>query len=96
MEKLASHISPRISVKQAVHFAQLVFSGKFRRFDYQWQNLDRYNSTTPPDYDLLKVAVPVYIYQGTEDLLISRHVSIREIYRVLSASSVHQIMFLRV
>jgi lysosomal acid lipase/cholesteryl ester hydrolase len=75
LDKLTDHVSPRISVKQVEHFAQLIFSGKFRQFDYHWGNQAVYNSTTPPDYDLTKVTAPVYLYQGEEDLIISKTVS---------------------
>jgi hypothetical protein len=61
---------------QLEHFLQLLFSGKFRQFDFQWRNLARYNSTSPPDYHLENVVAPVYLYHAAEDMLISRLVSV--------------------
>ncbi|CRK94340.1 CLUMA_CG007855, isoform A [Clunio marinus] len=56
---------------QLEHYIQLLHSGEFRQFDYRWKNLARYNMTTPPRYNLEAITIPIYIYTGKEDLLIS-------------------------
>lgn len=44
--------------------------GKFRQYDYgQEENMDRYNSTSPPKYNLNNVTAPVYIYYSQNDWL---------------------------
>lgn len=53
------------------HFAQLVNTGRFQKFDYgQAGNLIRYNRPTPPEYNLKNVKVPVAIYYGKTDALV--------------------------
>ena len=55
---------------------QSLISGKFQRYDYLEQNLKHYNSTTPPEYQLSNVKAAMYLYHGTEDLLIGKLVRI--------------------
>ena len=55
---------------------QSFISGKFQRYDYMEQNFKYYNSSTPPDYQLSNVKAAIYIYLGTEDLLIGQLVRI--------------------
>lgn len=72
---LNRYLSPRVSVNQLVHFNQLVHSGRFSQFDYNSENLVRYNSLEPPDYQLENVKTNVYLYHASEDFLISKLVS---------------------
>jgi pimeloyl-ACP methyl ester carboxylesterase len=64
-------ISETISVKKFIHFAQLVFSKKFRPFDYDERNFKFYGKPTPPDYNLKNIITPTYIYAGERDGLVS-------------------------
>lgn len=59
---------------QLLHFLQSMYSGKFREYDHREQNMEYYNSTSPPDYDVTKIVAPVYLYHAVEDLLVSRTV----------------------
>ena len=59
---------------QLTHYVQLHLSHKFCRYDYRWNNLEVYNTTTPTDYDVGKIVAPVYLYHGAEDLLIAEAV----------------------
>ncbi|XP_061386642.1 lipase 3-like [Musca vetustissima] len=44
------------SARQSFHFIQLYLSGHFRQYDYGSQgNLEHYNRTTPPDYDVKNI-----------------------------------------
>lgn len=57
---------------QLIHFLQLHVSGKFQQYDHGADNLLRYNSPHPPEYDLSHVSAPIHLYAATEDLLISQ------------------------
>jgi lysosomal acid lipase/cholesteryl ester hydrolase len=48
-----------------------VNSGKFCRYDFgsSEANLNVYNSTSPPEYDLSKVSVPVALFWSDNDWL---------------------------
>ncbi|KAL7041838.1 hypothetical protein ACKWTF_000921 [Chironomus riparius] len=67
------YLSPKIGVKQLLHFAQIIMSSKFRQYDYGAdRNLRIYNSTIPPGYHLENVNVPLYFYVGEEDSIFNR------------------------
>ncbi|XP_063917664.1 lipase 1-like isoform X2 [Zophobas morio] len=52
---------------------QYYLSGEFTRRDFGARlNVERYNDTKPPTYDLSKVTVPVSLHYGPGDLLVSR------------------------
>lgn len=61
---------------QITHFAQSMYSGEFCQFDYGTGNMERYNLSKPPCYDLKKIVVPVFLYHGNDDLLISQTVTL--------------------
>ena len=75
LKTLTSHLSPRVSVKQTVHYVQLFYSNKFESFDHQWNNSSQISSSKPRSYELKNISVPVYIYRGSEDALIGEVVS---------------------
>lgn len=56
-----------------MHYGQLVHTEKeaFRRFDYYSDelNMQHYNQTSPPDYDLSAIDVPLGIFSGDLDKL---------------------------
>lgn len=75
-KKLNRNIIPEIvantpagaSVKQFVHYAQLVNSKKFRRFDYGWfRNVFTYGSFSPPEYPVERVSCPLVLYYSSND-----------------------------
>jgi len=56
------------SVQCLVHYLQLARVSTFQYYDYGPEgNMQHYNTTTPPDYDLTKVNVPVAIFNGDND-----------------------------
>lgn len=56
--------------RNLIHYAQIIKSQSFQRFDYgEAENLKKYNQTTPPQYDLSKIAVPFAIGHGDLDTL---------------------------
>lgn len=62
-------ISPTASVRQFTHFLQMFHSGKFQS----------YNGRKIPsrEYKLTNVKIPVYIYHGADDLIVSRLVCLK-------------------
>lgn len=58
------------SVKQVLHYSQLINSAKFRMYDYGFaKNLVKYGQMTPPEYDLSSVTAPVYLHYSDNDWL---------------------------
>lgn len=66
-----SHFPCGTSRKSISHFKQLIESKKFQNFDYGIEeNLIRYNSENPPEYDLKKIKdIPIIICGGMKDKL---------------------------
>jgi len=64
------------STKTIVHLAQEYNSGKFRQFDYgRAKNLQIYNASEPPDYNLANITTPVALFYAENDWLSSIPVS---------------------
>lgn len=61
---------------QLTHYVQLYLNKGFCQYDHRWNNLDVYNTTTPAEYDLQNVIVPVHLYHAAEDLLVAKLVRI--------------------
>ncbi|CAD7088526.1 unnamed protein product, partial [Hermetia illucens] len=63
-----------VSTKQIIHFGQLIQSGKFQQYDYRSRqnNYRLYKRTTPPEYNLKNVQVPIQMFYGGQDFLMSR------------------------
>jgi pimeloyl-ACP methyl ester carboxylesterase len=56
------------SVKNIVHFAQLVRSATYQQFDYGKDgNMKQYGQPTPPDFDISDLKVPVALFTGGHD-----------------------------
>ncbi|XP_049938989.1 lipase 3-like [Schistocerca serialis cubense] len=72
-EKLAAisaHIPAGSSTRQFVHYAQGIDKGHFRQFDHGIvENIKRYKQPTPPDYKLINVKAPVYLFYSLNDWL---------------------------
>ncbi|XP_028397346.1 lysosomal acid lipase/cholesteryl ester hydrolase-like [Dendronephthya gigantea] len=66
-----SHTPAGTSVKNIIHYGQMVESGKFQRFNYynKKDNLDHYNMTEPPVFNVSHVSVPTVLYYGEHDWL---------------------------
>lgn len=87
------HMPAGASIKQLLHFAQLIDSHEFRQFDYKFDNLNRirYGSGIPPSYPVEHVTAPILIMYGDNDalsslrdvqILISKLPNVIDIYRV--------------
>nr|XP_022912359.1 lipase 3-like [Onthophagus taurus] len=60
------------ATRQSLHYAQLITSGKFRKYDFGMvQNLVQYGSIFPPDYDLSQITSPVALFYAKNDWLVS-------------------------
>ncbi|XP_018053449.1 PREDICTED: lipase 3-like [Atta colombica] len=67
------------SVKQFLHFGQLICSGSFHKFDYGIKtNLSLYGSTQPPKYILERIKVPVAIFYSENDF-INHHINVQKL-----------------
>ncbi|KAG7210308.1 hypothetical protein KM043_011849 [Ampulex compressa] len=70
MPTIAGHVPAGASVKQVLHYSQLVRSGRFRQYNYGFLgNWKVYRRLIPPAYDLKKVKVPVILHYGVNDWL---------------------------
>jgi pimeloyl-ACP methyl ester carboxylesterase len=66
----AHHDPAGTSVKNIIHFAQLVRQNKFQKFDYGTTgNMKHYNQKTPPQYPLANLKANVALFSGTQDYL---------------------------
>ncbi|KAL1497781.1 hypothetical protein ABEB36_008679 [Hypothenemus hampei] len=66
-----SYFPSGISVKTLEHYSQIISSnGRFQMYDFgPAGNLQKYNQSTPPEYDLSEISVPVHLFVGSEDLI---------------------------
>ncbi|XP_063388930.1 lysosomal acid lipase/cholesteryl ester hydrolase-like [Cydia fagiglandana] len=71
LRTLFGHAPSGFSRKCLKHFDQLYLRKKFSQFDYGvLENLSKYGSLNPPDYDLSKVTANVALMAGKNDTLI--------------------------
>ncbi|XP_031625878.1 lipase 3-like [Contarinia nasturtii] len=58
-----------VSVRQGIHYIQLIRDGGFRQFDYEDKKINQkiYGSITPPDYNLTRITVPINIFHSKDD-----------------------------
>lgn len=72
MPVILNHTPAGTSSKTLVHYAQEIQSGFFRQYDYgRKQNMQVYNSTEPPKYDLSKIKIPITLFCADNDWLSS-------------------------
>ncbi|XP_044728675.1 gastric triacylglycerol lipase-like [Chrysoperla carnea] len=71
---ILSHSPAGTSTKTLIHFAQEVQAkGRFQHFDYgEEENLKRYGSPSPKEYNLGNVTVPVAVFYGDNDWLAAK------------------------
>lgn len=75
MPVLTSYFPSGISVKTIEHYAQIINNGgHFRQFDYGKENILKYNSNSPPEYEVRKITLPVYLFVGNEDYIAPKEV----------------------
>ncbi|XP_063593362.1 lipase lipl-1-like [Penaeus indicus] len=67
---ILAHTPAGASVHTVNHYAQLVMSGVFSKYDYGLiGNLNHYGQNTPPLFNLSKVTAPVGLFWGATDWL---------------------------
>lgn len=67
---ILGHAPAGAATKQMQHYGQLKRSGHFRQYDYGWiRNHWRYDSITPPDYNLANVRSKVALHYSINDWL---------------------------
>ncbi|CAB3373679.1 Hypothetical predicted protein [Cloeon dipterum] len=68
---ILGHTPAGASTQTVLHFLQEVNSGKFRQYDEGTAagNRRKYGTPEPPEYDLSKIEVPVYMHYGLNDYL---------------------------
>lgn len=65
-----SHTPAGTSVKDIVHFAQLIKNKKFQMYDYgEKGNMEKYHAAVPPQYNVTKMETPVALFTATNDWL---------------------------
>ena len=70
--EIPTYISPSVSIRQWNHLLQLNLAGKFQSYDGRGDSGFRQSNRPPFEYNLQNVKIPVYLYQGAEDLIVSR------------------------
>ena len=65
-----SNIPSGAGYREFVHYAQLMHSDGFKRYDYGAnENVVKYGQATPPDYKLDQINFPLGIFGGSKDVL---------------------------
>lgn len=82
--EIPNFISPTASLMQWNHFLQLGQSGKFQTFDNRGDDAERNTYSSPSEYTLSNVKVPIYLYHAAEDLVVSRTVSCHLYYLIFN------------
>ncbi|NXU95337.1 LIPM Lipase, partial [Xiphorhynchus elegans] len=67
LDVYTSHYPDGTSVKNIIHWAQVVKSGQFKAFDYGSENMAVYHQDTPPFYQVEEMPVPTAVWSGGED-----------------------------
>lgn len=67
---IQAHSPAGASTKNMIHYAQIVRSWQFRRFDYESLNFYHYNQLTPPNYRFTGHTAPVSFYHSTNDWMV--------------------------
>ncbi|XP_043269208.1 uncharacterized protein [Venturia canescens] len=70
LTSILAHVPAGASVRQIIHYGQVVKSGKFQQYDHGWvKNWRKYKSLRPPLYDLSRIKVPVSLHYASNDWL---------------------------
>ncbi|XP_059586338.1 lysosomal acid lipase/cholesteryl ester hydrolase [Alligator mississippiensis] len=71
MGMYVAHSPAGTSVQNLLHWRQVYFAKQFQAYDYasNVKNMEKYNQTTPPAYEIEKLKMPTAIWSGGHDLL---------------------------
>ncbi|XP_008548197.1 lipase 3 [Microplitis demolitor] len=91
---ILSHTPAGASTKTMVHYAQEILSGKFQQYDYgAKKNIEIYNATYPPEYNLSKIKIPIVFFYADNDWLAAPE-DVKKLYSKLPrASGLYRINF---
>lgn len=65
-----AHTPAGASTRSIIHYAQMINSKKFQKYDYgKSGNMKHYNQSTPPEYHVDKITVPVALMWSKNDKL---------------------------
>ncbi|XP_059483957.1 uncharacterized protein LOC132201648 [Neocloeon triangulifer] len=68
---IVAHTQSGTPMKILRHYGQIYTSGKFAQYNYGIrENMERYKSPFPPNYDLRKITAPTYLYYGNNDRIV--------------------------
>lgn len=68
---IQAHSPAGASTKNMIHYAQIVRSWTWRRFDYESLNFYHYGQLTPPNYRFTGHTAPVSFYHSMNDWMVS-------------------------
>lgn len=69
---ILNHTPAGTSSKTLIHYAQGIKSGEFKQYNYgAKRNMEVYNSSEPPKYNLSKITMPITLFCGNNDWLSS-------------------------
>ena len=73
---IIGHYPAGASCQCLLHYLQEINTGKFQQYDEGTAaaNKRRYGTAEPPEYDLSKVKVPIYLHYGLNDYLAATEV----------------------
>uniref|UniRef100_A0A8C2YRV3 Lipase n=3 Tax=Chinchilla lanigera TaxID=34839 RepID=A0A8C2YRV3_CHILA len=73
MDVYMSHAPTGSSVQNILHLKQLYRADEFRAYDWgsEAENMQRYNQSQPPVYDLTALKVPTAVWAGGRDILVT-------------------------
>lgn len=70
LEVYVSHDPAGTSTQNLVHFAQMVNSRNFQKYDFgKDKNIIKYNQTSPPEYKVENIQTPIALFWGLNDAL---------------------------
>ncbi|XP_072399743.1 lipase 3-like [Diabrotica undecimpunctata] len=69
---ILSTLIETVSLKQLLHYGQLILSGNFQMYDYGPKiNQQKYNSTSPPIYHFKNIKYATALFSGKDDKLVT-------------------------
>lgn len=71
---ILSHTPAGASTRQLLHYGQGVSSKKFRKYDFGNENIVKYNSEEPPEYNIKKMTARIATFYGPNDILAAEQV----------------------
>ncbi|XP_044739787.1 uncharacterized protein LOC123301120 [Chrysoperla carnea] len=88
---ILTHFPGGCSVKQLLHFSQLIEKGGFKKYDFgMLKNRKIYGQNKPPAYNLSNINAPVYLMYGDKDTL-STPEDVKILHNLLPSSTLFRV-----